>query len=57
MRNRFRRQLREAFRKNAPELRPVDLHIIARQKPAKLDEKRYIEELHEDFEKLVHRFR
>lgn len=39
------------------DLPAVDLHFIARQKPANLAEKRYIEELHEDFEKLVHRLR
>jgi ribonuclease P protein component len=56
-RNRYRRQIREAFRLRQVDLPAVDLHFIARQKPANLAEKRYIEELHEDFEKLVHRLR
>lgn len=56
-RNRFRRQVREAFRIHKGELPSIDLHFIARQKPANLPEKRYIEELHEDFGKLLHRLR
>jgi len=56
-RNRYRRLVREAFRMCQLELDSVDLHFIARQKPAKLTKKQYIEELHEDFQKLLQRLR
>ena len=56
-RNQLRRFLREAFRLHLAELPSVDLHFVARQKPANLSKKRYIEELHEDFAKILHRLR
>jgi ribonuclease P protein component len=56
-RNRYRRWVREAFRLHQAQLPARDFHFIARQKPAKLQKKQYIEELHEDFQKLLHRFR
>jgi ribonuclease P protein component len=55
-RNRFRRWLREKFRSHQKELSGLDLHFIAKQKPVNLPEKRYKEELHEDFQQLLHRF-
>ncbi len=57
VRNRYRRWLRESFRLHKAQLPAYDFHFIARQKPAKLLKKRYIEELNEDFEKLLHRLR
>ncbi|MGZ3652617.1 MAG: ribonuclease P protein component [Bdellovibrionota bacterium] len=56
-RNRYRRWLREAFRLHKAQLPAMDLHFIARQKPANCLKKRYIEELNADFEKLLHRLR
>jgi ribonuclease P protein component len=56
-RNAFRRWLRETFRHHQAELQAFDLHFIARQKPTKLDKKRYKDELNEDFQKLLHRLR
>lgn len=55
-RNRLRRWLREKFRLNQAAFGGVDLHFIAKQKPVNLEEKRYKDELHEDFERLLHRF-
>lgn len=54
-RNRFRRRLRENFRLHQTQLQGIDLHFIAKQKPVNLTEKRYKEELHEDFQRLLHR--
>lgn len=54
-RNRFRRWMRERFRLNQAKLAGLDLHFIAKQKPGKMPEKRYKEELNEDFERLLHR--
>jgi ribonuclease P protein component len=54
-RNRFRRFMREKFRLNQVLLKNYDLHFIAKQKPVHLPEKRYKEELHEDFQRLLHR--
>jgi len=55
-RNRFRRWMRERFRHHQQHLSGLDLHFIAKQKPVNLPEKRYKEELHEDFQRLLHRF-
>jgi ribonuclease P protein component len=55
-RNRFRRWLRERFRAHQSDLAGLDLHFIAKQKPVNLAEKRYKDELHEDFQRLLHRF-
>lgn len=54
-RNRFRRFMREKFRLNQASLKNFDLHFIAKQKPVHVPEKRYKEELHEDFQRLLHR--
>ncbi|RYZ99724.1 MAG: ribonuclease P protein component, partial [Proteobacteria bacterium] len=54
-RNRFRRFMREKFRLNRASLKNYDLHFIAKQKPAHVPEKRYKDELHEDFQRLLHR--
>lgn len=54
-RNRFRRFMRESFRLNQASLKNYDLHFIAKQKPVHLPEKRYKDELHEDFQRLLHR--
>jgi ribonuclease P protein component len=56
-RNRFRRWLREKFRLNQESLRGFDLHFIAKQKQRNVpvDKSRYIEELDEDFARLLHR--
>jgi ribonuclease P protein component len=54
-RNRYRRWMREKFRHHQQELAGLDLHFIAKQKPVHLSEKRYKEELHEDFERLLRR--
>ena len=54
-RNRYRRRMREKFRLNQAQLKGWDLHFIAKQKPVHLPEKRYKEELHEDFQRLLHR--
>ncbi len=56
-RNWYRRWLRETFRLHREALPPLDLHFVARQKPANCPKKRYIEELNEDFAKLLHRLR
>ncbi|MGE3261404.1 MAG: ribonuclease P protein component [Bacteriovoracia bacterium] len=56
-RNSFRRWLREAFRAHHASLKPYDLHFVARQKPTNIAKKRYKDELNEDFQKLLHRFR
>jgi ribonuclease P protein component len=56
-RNWYRRWLREVFRLNKAKLPERDFHFIARQKPVNLSKKSYKEELNEDFEKLLHRFR
>lgn len=54
-RNRYRRWMREKFRLHQLELAGLDLHFIAKQKPVNLTEKRYKEELHEDFQRLLRR--
>jgi ribonuclease P protein component len=54
-RNKFRRWMREKFRHHQVELAGLDLHFIAKQKPVKVPEKRYKDELNEDFERLLHR--
>jgi ribonuclease P protein component len=54
-RNWFRRWLRQEFRLNQKNLKAYDFHFIARQKPTNLTKKRYKDELHEDFQKLLHR--
>lgn len=54
-RNRFRRWMREAFRTNQNKVVGYDLHFIAKQKPVHLPANRYKEELHEDFQRLLHR--
>ncbi len=56
-RNAYRRWMRETFRLNKAQLPACDLHFLARQKPTNLSKTRYKEELNEDFEKLLHRFR
>jgi ribonuclease P protein component len=56
-RNRYRRWLRNTFRQHQADLPAMDMHFIARQKPANCEKKRYIEELNADFAKLVTRFR
>lgn len=56
-RNRFRRWLREQFRTHKKELSGLDLHFVAKQKPMHLAEARYKEELHEDYKRLLARFR
>ena len=55
-RNRFRRFMRERFRLHQSQLKGWDLHFIAKQKPVHVAEKRYKEELHEDFQRFLHRF-
>jgi len=55
-RPRMRRWMRERFRLHQADLKGLDLHFIAKQKPVNLPEKRYKEELHEDFQRLLHRF-
>lgn len=55
-RNIFKRWIREKFRLHKEKLPFADLHFVAKQKAAILDKKRYIEELNEDFERLLHRF-
>jgi ribonuclease P protein component len=54
-RNRYRRWMREKFRHHQSDLVGLDLHFIAKQKPVNLVEKRYKEELHEDFQRLLRR--
>jgi len=54
-RNRFRRGMRERFRLHQKQLSGIDLHFIAKQKPVNVPEKRYKEELHDDFQRLLHR--
>lgn len=47
--------MREKFRANQIGLAGLDLHFIAKQKPVNVPEKRYKDELNEDFERLLHR--
>jgi ribonuclease P protein component len=50
-RNRFRRWLKEQFRKNKSKLAPFDVHFIA--KATKIKDKEYKDALNEDFAKLL----
>ena len=55
-RNRLRRWLREKIRIGQKTLGGVDLHFVAKQKPALLDKKGYKKELDEDFQRLLRHF-
>ena len=55
-RNRFRRRLRELFRKNKDSFKSYDLHFIAKANGAAEPKTSYEKEVNEDFSKLIHKF-